>query len=138
LLFLSISMKQRGQAGFTLVELIASAAIMGLLIIGIVNLYIAIDVAQRKSYHLEIASRAGEREIESLRNAQYSNLVPGTTLDFSSDLPTELPAPRSGTVDVSEPEIGLRRVDITISYKDGSGTKTVKQSSLIGILGIGL
>lgn len=133
----SISMNKRSQAGFTLVELIAAATIMGLMVIGIANLYIAIEVAQRKSYHLEIASRAGEREIESLRNLQYSNLVPDTTLDFTSELPTELPAPRSGTVDVSEPEIGLRRVDITISYKDGGGTKTIKQSSLIGILGIG-
>ena len=130
-------MTKRSQAGFTLVELIAASAIMGLLVVGIVNLYIATEVAQRKSYHLEIAARAGEREIESLRNSQYSNLVPGTTLDFSSELPTELPAPRTGTVDVSEPEIGLRRVDITISYRDGNDTKTIKQSSLIGILGIG-
>jgi prepilin-type N-terminal cleavage/methylation domain-containing protein len=130
-------MKLRSQAGFTLVELMAAAMIMGLLVIGIFNLYIAIEIAQRKSYHLEIAARAGEREIESLRNSQYSSLVPGTSLDFTSELPAELLAPRSGTVDVSEPEIGLRRVDITISYKDGNGTKTIKQSSLIGILGIG-
>jgi prepilin-type N-terminal cleavage/methylation domain-containing protein len=130
-------MTKRSQAGFTIVELIAATAIMGLLIIGIVNLYITIEVTQRKSYHLEIASRAGEREIESLRNSQYSNLVPGTTLYFTSELPTELPAPRTGSVDVSEPEVGLRRVDITITYKDGNDTKTVKQSSLIGILGIG-
>jgi type II secretory pathway pseudopilin PulG len=130
-------MKQREEAGFTLVELIAATVVMSLMVIGIVNLYITVETAQRKSYHLEIASRAGEREIESLRNSQYSSLVPGTTVDFTSELPTELPTPRSGMVAVSEPGVGLRRVDITISYKDGNDTRTLKQSSLIGMLGIG-
>lgn len=124
------------EAGFTLVELLAAITIMGLLVIGIVNLYIAIETAQRKSYHLEIATRAGEKQIESLRNAQYGNLEPDTSLDFTNDLPDELPEPRSASAAISEPEAGIRRVDITITYKDGSGSKTVKQSSLIGVIGI--
>lgn len=130
-------MIHKAEDGFTLIELIAATVIMGLIVVGVFNLYISIEVAQRKSYHLEMAARAGEREIESLRNSQYSSLEPGTTLDFTSSLPDELPYPNSGTVAVSEPEVGLRRVDITITYKDGGGTKTLKQSSLIGILGIG-
>lgn len=130
-------MTDKGQNGFTLVELIAAAALLGLMVIGIANLYITIEKTQRKSYHLEIASRAGEKKIEGLRNSQYNNLTPDTTINFTSELPDELPEPRSGTVAVSEPEIGIRRVDITISYKDGSKTKTIKQSSLIGFIGIG-
>lgn len=128
-------MKIRGQAGFTLVELIAAITVMGLLVVGIVNLYIATETAQRRSYHLEIASRAGEKKIESLRNAQYGNLTPDTTVDFSNELPDTLPEP-SGTVAITEPEPGIIRADVTITYKDGPGTKTIKQSSLIGIIGI--
>lgn len=130
-------MIRKAQDGFTLIELIVATTIMGLIVIGVFNLYISIEIAQRKSYHLEIAARAGEREIESLRNSQYGSLEPGTTINFTSELPAELPSPKTGMVDVSEPEVGLRRVDITITYKDGGGTKTLKQSSLIGILGIG-
>ena len=122
--------------GFTLVELIAASTIMGLMVIGIVNLYIAIETAQRKSYHIEMASRAGEKQIESMRNVQYSSLEPDTELDFTDELPDDLPEPRSGTVDISEPVDGLRRVDVTITYKDGAGSKTIKQSSLIGQIGI--
>ncbi len=137
MLCLSVRIMGKREAGFTLVELIAAISIMGLLVIGIVNLYVAVETAQRKSYHLEIATRAGEKQIESLRNSQYGSLVPDTSMDFSSDLPTELPPPRTAIAAITEPEDGIRRVDITITYKDGSGTKTVKQSSLIGVLGIG-
>ncbi len=137
MLCLSISMIKRDESGFTLVELIIATVIFGLFIIGIGNLYITIEVTQRKSYHLEMATRASEKQIESLRNSQYGNLIPNTTLDFSSSLPEDLPD-SIGTVAISEPEIGLRRVDVTVTYKDGSGTNTVKQSSLIGVIGIGL
>ena len=125
------------QEGFTLVELLAAIGIMGIMVIAIVSLYITIENTQSRSYHLEIATRAGEKQIESLRNSQYGALVPDTSIDFSNDLPDELPEPKTGTVDVSEPELGLRRVDVTITYNERGGDKTVKQSSFIGIIGIG-
>lgn len=134
---LMLKMTGSKDSGFTLVELIVTISIFGLLIIGIVNLYMTIESTQRKSYHLEIATRAGEKQIESLRNIQYGSLEPDTTIDFTSDLPEDLPDPKTGTVAISEPEDGIRRVDVTITYKDTNGIKTVKQSSLIGALGIG-
>lgn len=137
MLYLSSSMIKKNESGFTLVELLAAIGLMGLTIIGVTNLYMTIETTQRKSYDLGLATRAGEKEIESLRNSQYGGLVPDTTLDFSAELPAELPDPKTGTVYVTEPELGLRRVDVTITYKDGIGTKTVKQSSFIGIIGIG-
>lgn len=134
---LSTSMKRVGQSGFTLIELIVTIAVAGLVVAGITNLYIMVELTQRRTYHLELATRAGERQIESLRNAQYNNLEPDTTLDFTDELPEDLQEPRSATVDISEPEENLRRVDVTITYRDGSRAKTIKQSSLIGIIGIG-
>lgn len=133
---LMFKMKKNGESGFTLIELIVTVTILGLLVVGIVNLYITIETSQRKTYHLELATRAGERQIESLRNAQYGNLNPGDDIDFTNSLPDDLPEPRSGIVEVSEPANGLRRVDVSITYKDGSSSKTVKQSSLIGVIGI--
>lgn len=129
-------MIRKNQSGFTLIELIVTSAIAGLMIIGIVSLYISIEESQRRSYHLEVATRAGERQIESLRNLQYGNLEPDTTMDFTSDLPDVLREPRSATVYITEPTSGIRKVDVTITYNDGNKEKTVKQSSLIGIVGI--
>lgn len=133
---LMVKMKKLGNTGFTLIELIVTITIMGILVVGLVNLYMTIEASQRKSYHLELATRAGDRQIESLRNAQYTSLTPGEDIDFTDTLPEDLPAPRSGIVKVSEPSLGLRRVDVSITYKDGSKNRTVKQSSLIGVIGI--
>lgn len=134
---LSVSMLHKKESGFTLIELLVTISIMGLIVIGVVNLYIAVDTAQRKSYHLEAATRAGEAQIESLRNSQYGNLTADSDINFTDQLPEDLPSPRSAIAHISEPEEGLKRVDVTITYKEGNGTNTVRQSSLIGIVGIG-
>lgn len=134
---LFISMLRKEQSGFTLIELLVTIVIFGLVTIGIINLYISIEIAQRKSYHLEIATRAGEAQIESLRNSQYGTLTTDSNINFTNQLPADLPEPRNGTVHISEPESGLKKVDVTITYKDGKGSNTVKQSSYIGIIGIG-
>lgn len=134
---LNISMIRKNQHGFTLIELLVTIVIFGIFVIGIVNLYITTDRTQRQTYHLEVASRAGEAKIESLRNSQYNSLSNDTDINFKDELPDELPEPKDAVVHISEPEPGLKRVDIVIEYGNGKDRGTVKQSSLIGIVGIG-
>lgn len=131
--------KNRGgqQAGFTLVELIVATAMVGVMVVGITNLFIAVDAAQRRTQRLEAATRAGEQQIESLRNAHYNSLTPGSTIDFTADLPQELAEPRSGTVDVTEPVEGIRRLDVNITFRDGNADREVNLSAVIGNIGIG-
>lgn len=130
-------MSHKNEDGFTLVELIVAIVIISLMAIGVTSLYIAIEKTQRKTRLLETATRAGEKKIEELRNNHYNSLENDTIIDFTDELPTALPEPRSGTVDVSEPTPGIKRVDVTISYKDGRTNRDVELSSLIGVLGIG-
>lgn len=129
-------MKGRDQ-GFTIVELLVTTVVAGLVIIAVTSLFITIERTQRSTQLLETATRAGEQQIESLRNSNYGSLTPGETITFTDNLPDRLPSPRSGTVAVSEPTTGVRRVDVTITYRDGSKEKEVELSSLIGQLGIG-
>lgn len=123
--------------GFTLVELIVAIAIIGVMASGITGLYIAIDNTQRKTRLLETATRAGEKKIEELRNNHYNSLPNDDTITFTDELPDTLPAPRSGTITVSEPVAGIKRVDLNITYTDGRASRNVELSSLIGVLGIG-
>lgn len=130
-------MFRKNESGFTLVELIVAIVVIGLLVVGVTSLYITIETTQRKTRLLETATRAGEKKIEELRNNHYNTLENDSTIDFTSELPSTLPEPRSGTIEVSEPTPGVKRVDLNITYKDGVGAKQVELTSMIGILGLG-
>ncbi len=130
-------MTHKNEHGFTLVELIVAIVIISLMAIGVTSLYIAIEKTQRKTRLLETATRAGEKKIEELRNNHYNALENDTVIDFTGELPSSLPEPRSGSVSVSEPTPGIKRVDVTVSYRDGNANRDVELSSLIGVLGIG-
>lgn len=111
--------------------------VLGLVITGIGGLYYVMQVMEVRSQRLDIAMRAARTKIESLRNNGYSSLTPGSTINFTSELPSALPAGKQGTVAVSQPLPELRRVDVTITYNDYGKAQTVTLSSNIGIIGIG-
>lgn len=124
------------QRGFTIVELLVAILIIGITTASISSLFISVQGVQRKTSYLDSATRAAQREVESLRNDNYGSLTAGQTINFTSDLPTSLPANRSGTVTVSEPSSDIKRVDVTVTYTDGGKQQVVKLSSLIGVIGI--
>ena len=126
----------RTQAGFSLVELMVTIVVIGVVFSSVASMFLSVQRTQRLTGYIESATRAAQREIEVLRNNNYSQLTPGVDIDFTADLPDSLPAPRSGTVVVSEPTPGMRRVDVAVVYWDGSRQRTIKLSSLIGMLGI--
>lgn len=124
------------RTGFTIVEVMVAIVFLGFVVIGITQLYLSIERIQQKTAWLQIASHAAQAEIEALRNDNYNSLSDGQTIDFTSQLPGTLPSPRSATVAVSEPQSGLKKVDITISYSDHGVAQNVKATSLIGVIGI--
>lgn len=129
--------KAKIEQGFTLVEMLITIVIMGLAVIVISSLYYHMKEIQLESTHLDLATRAAQTEIEILRNNSYNSLTPGDNIDFTSSLPTGLPHDKKGTVVVSQPTADLRRVDVTVSYTDGSTPQNVELSSTIGVIGIG-
>ncbi len=124
------------ECGFTLIELLITIIVLGIVITTFAGMYYISQIAQIKTAHYDTAVRAARTEIEELRNEGYSSLTPGTTFSFTSALPSSLPSNKTGTVVVSEPFQGLRRVDVTINYSEFGSTQTVTLSSEIGIIGI--
>lgn len=120
-----------------MIELIVTTVIIGLIVLAVYSLFITINGTQRSSRHLDLATRTAEQRVESLRNNNYTLLVNGETIDFSDELPADLPSPRSGSAVINEPIPGVKRVDVTITYRDSNRDKTVQLSSLIGQIGIG-
>ncbi len=110
--------------------------VLGIVLTSVITLFVNIQQAQTHTRYLETATYAAQAEIETLRNLNYNNLVPGESIDFTSQLPDSLPPGATGTVTVSEPVAGLRRVDVDVSYSYKGKDRTVSLSSLIGVLGI--
>jgi prepilin-type N-terminal cleavage/methylation domain-containing protein len=129
-------MKRRVEEGFTLVELVAAVVVIGIIGTSITALFLNIQQIQISTNYLESATRAAQLQVESLRNSNYNNLTPGSTINFTDELPDDLPQDSTGTVAVSEPSPGIRRVDVTVAYTFDDKPRTVEMSSLIGVIGI--
>lgn len=124
------------EAGFTIVELLVAIAIIGITVGSLTSMFISIRNVQQQTVYADTATRAAQREIETLRNDNYSSLTPGQTIDFTSQLPSDMPPGSSGSVKVSQPATDLRRVDVTVTYKSDGNQRNITLSSLIGVIGI--
>ncbi len=122
--------------GFTIVELLITILIVGIVTASISSLFISINNVQHKTSNVDSATRAAQREIELLRNDNYASLTAGQTINFTDQLPTSLPADRSGTATISEPAADIKRVDVNVTYTEGGKQQKVTLSSLIGVIGI--
>ena len=131
-----IDKKISRQAGFTLVELLISIAVIGIVGVGIAALFYTVQYTQRRALYHDTATRAVQREIEVLRNSSYNSLPNGQDIIFTNDLPDILPGNKSGRVRVSEPTPGIKRVDVVVIYYDKGQKQEVNMSSLIGVIGI--
>ena len=134
---IAMKTKDTNITGFSIVEIVVATAVIGMMIIAMTNLLITVSSIQEQNDHLALASRQAEAKIESLRNSHYNSLpLSPPAIDFSADLPAELPEPKSATVTVTEPSPGLKRLDVSITYHEVNRDKTVSLSALLGNIGL--
>lgn len=124
------------ESGLTISEVLVTIVVTSIMVGGIANIFISITTAQRRTQQIEFATRSATQKIESLRNEHYNSLTPGTTIDFSSELPDEIPLPRSGTVEIIEPQPGLRRLNVNVTFYDNTQNRQVELTAIIGSIGI--
>lgn len=128
-------MNKKDAAGFSIVELIL-AIVVGVSFIASLNLvtdnYTALG---KRARNLVLVNSYAEAKVEGLRNSGYNSLSIGTT-DITSELPNQLPG-RSGSLVISQPQNGIKQVDVSVSYKDGTINRTYAYRTYIGELGVG-
>lgn len=126
------------QSGFSIIEIAVALVVVSASIIALTNLFITTINLQRQTNRIDLATTIAEDKIESLRNNHYNSLaLSPPAIDFTNELPDELPSPRSATVTVSEPSSGIKQLDVSITYEERSGPKTIALSTMLGNIGIG-
>ncbi len=129
-------MNGKGASGFTIVELLVTLLASAILIGSVsVALNAQVSLAQR-GRDLVIANAYAEGEFEALRSKGFLGLADGTN-NITSDLPTELKAPRSGSLVISAETASVKRVVLTLTYNDRGDSRTYSYTTYIGELGVG-
>jgi hypothetical protein len=118
-------------------ELVVAAAFMGIVIVAIADIFIALRQTNRAANNYTVAVEAAQQEMEELRNKAYSSIPTGTT-DLTTSLLGSYPSllsPRSANTTVSyintdgtasATDMGLKRVNVTVTYTDRTGLRNVQ------------
>jgi prepilin-type N-terminal cleavage/methylation domain-containing protein len=122
--------------GFTIIELLVSI-LVAVVLIGALNVTtINHSRISQRGRDLTLSNSYAENKIEELRSRGYLDLSNGNT-DVTNELPSELKAPRTGTLAITEPSAGLKNVVLTITYNDQGAVRTQIYTTYVGELGVG-
>lgn len=129
--------KTGGQKGFTLAEIIVVIGVFAIGVMSIAGLFTSIQSTQRGSIYLDAASEAARAQIEKIRSTQATSITSGQTINFTSSLPSSLPAGSTGTVQVKTPTNAPKalELEVTVTYPVGSIQKQVVMNAYVDIPG---
>jgi len=129
-------MKAKNTAGFTIVELLVTIALSGIIIGSLSQVVTTYLHLSQRGRFLNLANSYAEAKVETLRNLGYNDISLGTT-NISSELPNQLPPTRSASMVVTSPSGGIKQVDLTVTYKDQGQSNSYGYTTYVGELGVG-
>lgn len=129
-------MAQKSENGFTVIELIISIAVVGILVPTLIGFVTTLNRFNDRARDMAIVNALVENKVESLRSIGFGGINNGTT-SFSSELPTTIGSPKSATYIVTTPNTGIKQIDISVSYNDHGSNQVTSYRTYIGELGVG-
>jgi prepilin-type N-terminal cleavage/methylation domain-containing protein len=124
------------QGGFTIVELLVTMIIGGLLTGAVTVLLTTHSAISQRGRDLILANSYVEKKVEGLRSIGFLGLSDGST-DITSELPSELKSPRSGSMQITAETADIKRVYVSLTYSDQGTPRTYTYTTFIGELGVG-
>lgn len=129
-------MNVRKSDGFTIVELLVTIAVFGLIVPALTTGVNNLLVLSNRTRDLTLANILAENKAELLRSRGFNSLSLGT-VSFTNELPDELSSPKSATYTITSPSLGLVEIDINISYRDYNQTRSLQYKTMVSELGVG-
>lgn len=131
-------MDNKLQQGFTVVEVIVAVVISGIFIVVMSTALSSLSSLNARAEKLAVANGIAEAKIEELRSNSFLALpADGTTVDFASELPDFLPDPTVAEYSITDLSSSLKRIELTVQYKDFNSNREINFSTIIGELGVG-
>ena len=126
----------RPNQGFTLVEILVSIVVAGVLITSVNTIASTQAYISQQARDTTLANAYAESKIESLRSLGYLGLTDGTT-DITSELPVELSNTRSASQEIGSFATDIKSVVLTITYNEQGKPRTYTYKTYVGELGVG-
>jgi type II secretory pathway pseudopilin PulG len=123
------------EGGFTIIEILITIGLIGIILPVVYMGINSLLIINKRSRNIMIANIAAENKVEKLRGNGY-NTIPAGSVDFSSELPSELSKPSTAIMTTSSSN-GKKTVVITISFKDSDRQREVKYKTIISETGVG-
>lgn len=135
---------RRNEAGFSAIELLITIIVIGMAFSAFTTTFVTLSQISAKSRHVALANTAAHSKLQEYENMTYDSLPgpppptppgsPTTTQEvenFSNSLPTSLPPPRTGIVQIETISATLKRVTVIVEYDTASNKKTFKYDNYI-------
>lgn len=124
------------QEGFTVLEMMITIALAGIIIPSISVAMTNINSINYRARNLALANMIAQNKVELLRSAGFNSVPVGTTV-FTSELPNYFQSPKSANYVVSSSAVNLKNITVTISYNDQGNTRSISYKTFISELGVG-
>lgn len=135
---------RRHEAGFSAIEMLITIIVIGMVFGAFTTTFVTLTQITTKSKYVTLANSAAFAKLQDYENMPFATLPgppppsppgsPTTTQEvetFSSSLPTLLPTPRVGTVQIETISATMKRVIVTVEYGSGTYKRTVRYDNYI-------
>jgi prepilin-type N-terminal cleavage/methylation domain-containing protein len=129
-------MNKKSQQGFTIVELIITIILAGIIIPAVAIALTNLSVTNKLARDQALASILVQNKTEVLRSAGYNAVALGTT-NFTSELPATIGGPKSASYSVSSPTTGIKQIDVSVSFTEYHSSQSYSYRTYISELGVG-
>lgn len=136
--------KPLNQSGFSIVELLITLVVIGVLFGAFLVTFTSIQNINKKAIDINTANALAYAKVQEYENKNFTSLPATTPVgslqqveDFGSGLPKSLEAPRVGTVTVNTVSSTLKQVVVNIQFGSGPSQRTIQYSTFIQKNGLG-
>lgn len=127
--------RKANNAGFTLVEMVVGITVAGMIVVALSNLLVSNDSLATRSKGYAKATSFSRNYMEGLRNTDFGALNTGTTTIADSELPDEIPEPRSATYEVVQLEPDLKQINFSLQYEVNDQDQYIEYSTMVNLYG---